>query len=364
MPGITQAKAQLFAPRAPDQPLMDEGSSPQRGGAPWHSRGGGEAAGGRRHSHNSARSGSRAGESTTFESFRRAQDTLDSLAPHWTAKGERKAWSIQWGPWAEVGMAVQANTLQRAKAMGVGALGTAHGMAVMGSVLASGDLVVGAAIVNWGKYLRSAYQETPRFLLDMEAEARKAAPAKADGGDGSSLTLAGLSAQERLEAVTDFLQNMAREVVDNQDLGPDDALLENGLDSLSGVEFRNRLVTEFETVRMPNSLVFDHPTVNALALFINEQLGDTPAAEAPSTSAPAVQAPAAGAPKPAIVQPPKATAWQQAPKTADSGKAAGKGDYGKSDYNKGGYGKGDYGKGDYSKGKGYEKGGGKRYSPY
>jgi thioesterase domain-containing protein/aryl carrier-like protein len=107
--------------------------------------------------------------------------------------------------------------------------------------------------------------------------------------------LAGLSAQERLEAVTNFLQNMAREVVDNQDLGPDDALLENGLDSLSGVEFRNRLVAEFETVRMPNSLVFDHPTVNALALFINEQLGETPAAQASSASAPAVQAPAAEA---------------------------------------------------------------------
>jgi len=164
----------------------------------------------------------------------------------------------------------------------------------MGSVLASGEPVVGAAIVNWGKYIRSAYQETPRFLLDMEAEARKAAPAKADG-DGSSLVLAGLSAQERLEAVTNFLQNMAREVVDSQDLGPDDALLENGLDSLSGVEFRNRLVAEFETVKMPNSLVFDHPTVNALALFINEQLGDAPAADATSASAPAKQTSAAEA---------------------------------------------------------------------
>lgn len=33
----------------------------------------------------------------------------------------RNARSVQWGPWAEVGMAVQANTLGRAKSMGCSA---------------------------------------------------------------------------------------------------------------------------------------------------------------------------------------------------------------------------------------------------
>jgi len=206
-----------------------------------------------------------------------ANSVLDSLAPHWTAQGQRRAWSVQWGPWAEVGMAVQKNTLQRAKAMGVGALSTVHGMSIMGSVLASNELVVGAVPVNWAKYLRSAYPEAPRFLAEFEAEARKAAPAKSAGGEGSLGTsaLASLSPEERVASVRAALRDLARSVVDAEDLAADAPLLESGMDSLSGVEFRNRLVTEFEGIRMPNSLIFDYPTVDALATFISSQFGDT-----------------------------------------------------------------------------------------
>ena len=57
-----------------------------------------------------------------------SNSVLDSQAPIWTAQGEKNSRTVQWGPWAEVGMAVQKNTLTRAKAMGVGALATATGM--------------------------------------------------------------------------------------------------------------------------------------------------------------------------------------------------------------------------------------------
>jgi len=203
-----------------------------------------------------------------------SNSVLDAIAPSWSAQG-RRTWSVQWGPWAEVGMAVQANTLGRAKAMGVGALTTAVGMAIMGSILGSTDRVVGAVPVRWAKHLRSTYPVTPKFLDDMEEEVRRAAPAAGEGGGGGTIALANLSAEERLEAVRNGIRDMAREVVDNNDLALDAALLESGMDSLSGVEFRNRLVTEFEGVRMPNSLIFDHPTVSDLALFISDQLADT-----------------------------------------------------------------------------------------
>jgi len=80
--------------------------------------------------------------------------------------------------------------------------------------------------------------------------------------------------EERLAAVQRGLLGLAREVVDSGDLAADAPLMDSGMDSLSGVEFRNRLAAEFEGVRLPNSLVFDHPTVGALAAFITGQLGD------------------------------------------------------------------------------------------
>jgi len=217
-----------------------------------------------------------------------SNSVLDALAPQWTAQGHRQARSIQWGPWAEVGMAVQKNTLQRAKAMGVGALSTVHGMSIMGSLIASSDCVVGAVPVKWSKYLRSAYQEVPPFLVDLEAEVKRDAPNKGAAGGEGQMSYAGLTAEERLQAVRTSLRDMARQVVDNQDLEADEPLLESGMDSLSGVEFRNRLVTEFEGIRMPNSLIFDYPTVNALAEFISDKLGD-------AAPAPALQEDSAGA---------------------------------------------------------------------
>ncbi|CAE8615450.1 unnamed protein product [Polarella glacialis] len=235
-----------------------------------------------------------------------SNSVLDSLAPHWSAiqqaggEAGRNAWSVQWGPWAEVGMAVQANTLGRAKSMGVGALPTSVGLSIMGSLLAAGPSVpvVGAVPVRWGKYLRSAYLQPPSFLADFEVEAKKeAAEAKGRGGVGPSgggggamaEALAGLGPEERLAAVTAGLRDLAREVVDSTDLEADVPLLDSGMDSLSGVEFRNRLTAEFEGVRLPNSLIFDHPTVTALAAFIDGQLGEA-------------------GPVPALTGPPQATA--------------------------------------------------------
>jgi len=209
---------------------------------------------------------------------------LDSLAPHWSARKERHAWSVQWGPWAEVGMAVQKNTLQRAKAMGVGALSTAHGMGIMASILVGPEVVVGAAPVRWNKYLRSAYLEVPHFLEDMHAEAKQSAHAATTEGSGAANSaLAGLSPEERLDTIRNNLREIARNIVDSADLAVDSPLLESGMDSLSGVEFRNRLQSEFEGVRLPNSLVFDYPNVVSLAGFLSDQFSTAaPVSDAPS----------------------------------------------------------------------------------
>jgi thioesterase domain-containing protein len=137
--------------------------------------------------------------------------------------------------------------------------------------------------VKWSKYLRSAYADVPGFLVDFEAEARKASPVTSGDATGAGVAaLAGLSHAERQEALERTILQFARDVVESDDLTADAALLESGMDSLSGVEFRNRLVTEFDGVKLPNSVVFDHPTASALAAFVNSQLGDVIASAAPA----------------------------------------------------------------------------------
>eukprot|EP00928_Gymnodinium_smaydae_P004000 TRINITY_DN11406_c0_g2_i2.p1 TRINITY_DN11406_c0_g2~~TRINITY_DN11406_c0_g2_i2.p1 ORF type:complete len:2568 (+),score=644.11 TRINITY_DN11406_c0_g2_i2:184-7887(+) len=208
-----------------------------------------------------------------------SNSVLDALAPQWSAAGTYKARSVQWGPWAEVGMAVQKGTVARAKASGLGALTTVQGMTILSSVFAGEQPLTGAAHVRWPKFLRTVFasaEAPPAFLRDMEAEAKRAAAASGerDGADGADFSreLAALPREERLERVREAVHRVAREVVDSDDLSADVALLESGMDSLSGVEFRNRLLTEFGGIRIPNSAVFDYPTVSQLAEFVSDQL--------------------------------------------------------------------------------------------
>jgi hypothetical protein len=99
---------------------------------------------------------------------------LYSTAPIWSAQGiNRNTRTVQWGPWAEVGMAVQKNTLTRVKTMGVGALSTATGICIMSSTLHGSTIMLGTCLMNWAKYLKIGYQDVPAFHYDMKASVKK-----------------------------------------------------------------------------------------------------------------------------------------------------------------------------------------------
>ena len=51
----------------------------------------------------------------------------------------------------------------------------------------------------------------------------------------------------------------------------DQPLMEAGLDSLGAVELRNSLATRF-SLELPATLIFDHPTAEALSQFLASQL--------------------------------------------------------------------------------------------
>ncbi|MFJ9153087.1 acyltransferase domain-containing protein [Streptomyces sp. NPDC102270] len=95
------------------------------------------------------------------------------------------------------------------------------------------------------------------------------------GGTGTAgPSLVGLTAVERSHAVEEFVRAQVALVLrhDDPDAVPlERGFLQSGMDSLQAVELRNRL-NEATGLRLPTTLVFDHPTPASVADVIGELL--------------------------------------------------------------------------------------------
>jgi len=183
-----------------------------------------------------------------------ANSALDALAHFWQQRGE-KVWSIQWGPWREAGMASQKGTVERLRATGVGSLSNAFGMSMLCSALGSPSSMLVAQPFRWKTYLQQ-FVAPPAVLSRFVAEARSGArdrrsEAKKDLSPEGILAFVKAVAEESMGGIVEV----------------EKPLTESGMDSLSAVEFRNRLVIEYG-VQLPNTLMFDHPTVASVAAYI------------------------------------------------------------------------------------------------
>ena len=96
------------------------------------------------------------------------------------------------------------------------------------------------------------------------------------GGGSSGLPewlcaeLGGASSVSEQELYAALLRLVTEVVVScvGRDVGPDDALMDAGLDSLSAVEFRNELSERLEGVALPSTLVFDYPSVASISKYL------------------------------------------------------------------------------------------------
>ncbi|WP_131741818.1 type I polyketide synthase [Actinomadura roseirufa] len=213
-----------------------------------------------------------------------ANGFLDGLARLRRDEG-LPAVSLAWGLWEEAsGMTGHLGEagLGRLARAGLLGLSTSEGLALFDASLAAEDAVVVPARFDFAA-LRglAADEELPPVLRGLVRPPRAASP-PASGAPGGSLAerLAGLTEAERANTALDLVRRNAASVLGHRApdaVGAGQAFKDLGFDSLAAVELRNRLA-KAAGVRLPATLVFDHPTPADLARRLLEELLPQPPA--------------------------------------------------------------------------------------
>jgi myxalamid-type polyketide synthase MxaC len=208
-----------------------------------------------------------------------ANAVLDALAHHRRAQG-LAAGSLNWGPWAEVGMAARSEAArQRRVEQGQGEIAPAAGLRVLGHAISAALPQLAVLPVDWDVYLARTGGGR-RVLSDLglyDRAERHAPPAEAP--DPRPRLAA--SPRERREQVAALIQAQAVRLLGldpARPLDPRRPLQELGLDSLMSIEMRNALGAALG-VSLPSTLLFDYPTAEALGRYLEARLA--PAASEP-----------------------------------------------------------------------------------
>ncbi|GBG00647.1 type I polyketide synthase, partial [Raphidocelis subcapitata] len=225
-------------------------------------------------------------------------------------RGGVAAVSIQWGAWADVGMAAGSELVARkVAALGMSMLSPADGLAALERLLCCPALpggggggsparalalpppVAPAVPFVWGRLFSGAAAAAglPRLFEDLRREhaatavtpvaAAAAWPAPRGAAVARPAPAAPLSAEGALAGVREAVA-----AVLGREVAPDAPLMAAGLDSLGAVELRNALEARLR-LPLPATLVFDFPTPAAIAGLLAQRAAAAGAA-APASAAP------------------------------------------------------------------------------
>ena len=197
-----------------------------------------------------------------------ANAALDALA--WSRRDRGlPALAIDWGAWGGAGAIAREGVADRFAGEGVRLMDPSRAFALMGRALAAGETQVVAASIDWPEFLRryEPGRAPPFFDAVAPRTRRRTAAAKpATGGDVRPEDVAGLAR---------FVLQSARSVLGaaaGESIPADQPLNELGLDSLMALELRKTLGRGLG-LELPATLLFSHPSTEALTAHLAELLG-------------------------------------------------------------------------------------------
>ncbi|MFA6239911.1 MAG: SDR family NAD(P)-dependent oxidoreductase [Candidatus Hydrogenedentales bacterium] len=198
---------------------------------------------------------------------------MDSLAHARRAQG-LPAISINWGPWAEVGMVADLDEQTRQTMPGVEFLQPELGLRAFDAALSLDTPQVTVLQIDWARFFQAFGGESPSPLLRRfakKAVGKSVSPATSLPLESSGLlsSLVGASSDDRQTQLEDYLKEQLSRIlmIDAGTIRVDANFMELGLDSLMAMELLKSIEREFRFHIYPRE-IFDRPNVRALAQYL------------------------------------------------------------------------------------------------
>ncbi|HET6890349.1 MAG TPA: type I polyketide synthase [Pyrinomonadaceae bacterium] len=200
---------------------------------------------------------------------------VDALA-HYRRSQELPAMAINWGPWANAGFAERLGSRgeRRWAAQGVGMIPPRKGLQILEYLLVNDITQVTALSIDWARFAQQfpSNQPIPFFSEVVRELAATHGPTRESAAQNAEFLsqLKQARPDEVRDLVISFLQDQLAQLLGfNKSYRPDpkQSMLEMGMDSLTAVDFRNRLYAALGQPLSPTT-VFDYPTIEVLADYL------------------------------------------------------------------------------------------------
>ncbi|MFL9817595.1 SDR family NAD(P)-dependent oxidoreductase [Tolypothrix campylonemoides VB511288_2] len=206
-----------------------------------------------------------------------ANSFMDALAHHRRFQG-LPGLSINWGLWADVGMATGlVNRYQAANAMGLKSIAPEQGLQVLEQVLGQATSQIGVLPIDWSvlrQQLRVSGQ-LPSLLVEFANTEDRAETAQSSALQSDILQkLQAAAANERLSLLTTHIQGEVAKVLGlppSELPDPKQNFFDMGMDSLIAVELKNQLQNHLGQF-LPSTLAFNYPNINSLAQYLSQDV--------------------------------------------------------------------------------------------
>jgi acyl carrier protein len=181
--------------------------------------------------------------------------------------------SVSWGPW-ELGMAAGIDH-RRIAAQGFKAIAPAQGFAILERLLLQDETHACVMPMNWDTYLRCHYRDAVPPLFETVSRVRVGRRSVTGEKSAIRRKLEEALAGERRTVLIDYVNMQVAAVLhlkSGKRVPAGLGLFDHGMDSLTAMELKNRFETDLgKSLRA--TLVFDYPTVEAIAGHLLEETG-------------------------------------------------------------------------------------------